>query len=69
VAHATLCPHRLGPLHECAVEDGALRCPWHGYRFDVRTGESLSGRRLRLPPAPRVEIDGDSRVVLRWEER
>jgi nitrite reductase/ring-hydroxylating ferredoxin subunit len=50
-------------------EDGCLRCPWHGYRFDVRTGENLAGKRLRLPPAPRVEIDGDSRVTLRWEGR
>lgn len=69
VAHATVCPHRLGPLDECAIEDGALRCPWHGYRFDVRTGENLAGKRLRLPPAPRVEIDGDSRVTLLWERR
>jgi nitrite reductase/ring-hydroxylating ferredoxin subunit len=69
VAHATVCPHRLGPLDGCPIEDGTLRCPWHGYRFDVRTGESLAGRRLRLPPAPRVAIDGDSRVTLRWEGR
>ena len=67
VAHGTVCPHRLGPLEECAIEDGALRCPWHGYRFDVRTGESRDGRRLCLPPAPRVEIGPDSQVQLTWE--
>jgi nitrite reductase/ring-hydroxylating ferredoxin subunit len=67
VAHATVCPHRLGPLDACAVEDGALRCPWHGYRFDARTGEGRDGRRLRLPPAPRVAIDAGSNVRLTWE--
>ena len=67
VAHATVCPHRLGPLDACGIEDGALRCPWHGYRFDARTGESRDGRRLRLPPAPRVAIDAGSNVRLTWE--
>jgi nitrite reductase/ring-hydroxylating ferredoxin subunit len=67
VAHATVCPHRLGPLDACAVEDGALRCPWHGYRFDARTGESRDGRRLRLAPAPRVAVDAGSNARLTWE--
>jgi nitrite reductase/ring-hydroxylating ferredoxin subunit len=67
VVHATVCPHKLGPLEACGIEDGALRCPWHGYRFDVRTGESRDGRRLRLPPAPRVAIDADANVRLTWD--
>jgi nitrite reductase/ring-hydroxylating ferredoxin subunit len=67
VAHATVCPHKLGPLDAGAIEAGALRCPWHGYRFDVRTGANADGRRLRLPPAPRVEIGPDSNVRLSWE--
>jgi nitrite reductase/ring-hydroxylating ferredoxin subunit len=58
-AHTTVCPHLLGPLEDAEIEDGALRCPWHGYRFDLRTGCSLEGRRLRLPPAPRVERHGE----------
>jgi nitrite reductase/ring-hydroxylating ferredoxin subunit len=63
VAHAAVCPHWLGPLRGAPVEDGCVRCPWHGYRFDLRTGRSADGRGLRLPPAPRVEIDR-MRVVL-----
>jgi len=57
VAHATQCPHRLGPLAEAPVEDGCVRCPWHGYRFDVRTGRSRDGRPFQLAPAPRVRVD------------
>ncbi len=34
-----LCPHQGGPLSEGALEDGILRCPWHGWGFDPRTGE------------------------------
>ncbi|MEU7008326.1 Rieske 2Fe-2S domain-containing protein [Streptomyces sp. NPDC046332] len=29
------CPHRGGPLHLGDVEDGRLRCPWHGGLFPV----------------------------------
>ena len=64
VAHAAVCPHWLGPLDAASLEDGALRCPWHGYRFDVRSGCNLDGRRLRLPPAPRVRVGRDGAVEL-----
>jgi len=57
VAHSTICPHWLGPLDQAAPENGVLRCPWHGYRFDLRTGMSVDGRGCRLAPAPRVLVD------------
>jgi nitrite reductase/ring-hydroxylating ferredoxin subunit len=57
VAHVTRCPHQLGPLP--VTLDGTLRCPWHGYEFDVKTGVCLSGQVCRLPQAPVVaERDG-----------
>ena len=46
-----VCPHRGGPLDEAPVEAGCLTCPWHGYRFDVRTGRSADGRGLALRSA------------------
>lgn len=57
VAHATECPHLFGPLDRCEVEGDEIVCPWHGYRFDVRTGRSREGRSLRLRRAPRLELD------------
>jgi phenylpropionate dioxygenase-like ring-hydroxylating dioxygenase large terminal subunit len=45
---ATVCPHWGGPLDEAPIENGCLTCPWHGYRFDVRTGRSADGRQLRI---------------------
>jgi nitrite reductase/ring-hydroxylating ferredoxin subunit len=57
VAHSTICPHWLGPLEQAVPENGILRCPWHGHRFDLRTGASADGRGFRLAPAPRVAVD------------
>jgi len=66
-AHATQCPHRLGPLADAPLEDGCVRCPWHGYRFDVRTGRSVDGHRLSLSRAPRVNVDpANGQVELRF---
>ena len=33
------CTHRGGPLAEGAISGHEVTCPWHGARFDVRTGE------------------------------
>ncbi len=46
------CPHLLGPLDDVPVIDGAIQCPWHGYRFDVRTGANLDGNACRLQVVP-----------------
>jgi nitrite reductase/ring-hydroxylating ferredoxin subunit len=62
--HSAVCPHLLGPLEEAPVEDGIVECPWHRYRFDLRTGRSCDGRGLRLTPAPRLTIDAERRVAL-----
>jgi nitrite reductase/ring-hydroxylating ferredoxin subunit len=68
VAHSTVCPHRLGPLGDSPPEGRELRCPWHGYRFDLFSGASCEGRRLRLEPAPSVQVDPcTSLVVLSWD--
>src|SRR2546421_8483064 len=39
------CTHRGGPLSEGTVEGAEVTCPWHGAKFDLRTGAVLG------PPA------------------
>ncbi len=34
------CPHQGGPLGEGSIEDGILRCPWHGWDFHPCTGKA-----------------------------
>ena len=63
VAHSAECPHLLGPLDDCRVTDATIRCPWHGYQFDIRTGRSSDGRSLRLRSAPRIVVDATNGQV------
>ena len=38
------CRHQLGDLSSGSIDaDGCLVCPWHGSRYDVRTGRMLTG--------------------------
>ncbi len=37
-----LCPHALIRLSGGKVRDGAIVCPAHGARFDIRSGQSLT---------------------------
>ena len=34
------CPHQGGPLGEGSIEQGLLRCPWHGWDYDPLTGKA-----------------------------
>ena len=34
------CKHRGGPLAEGELEGTTVTCPWHGWEYDVTTGES-----------------------------
>jgi nitrite reductase/ring-hydroxylating ferredoxin subunit len=37
------CLHVGSPLDGGAVVDDEVHCPWHGWRFDLRTGAHRSG--------------------------
>ena len=69
------CPHQGAPLEyaqlsgtmlpaepkrlEYGMCDQVIRCPWHKWEFDVRTGEALFGtERRRLVTYP-VSVEGD----------
>ncbi len=36
------CPHKGAPLAEGILCGHVIECDWHGWRFDVRTGECLT---------------------------
>lgn len=65
IVHSAICPHRLGPLGTAKIDsDGAITCPWHGYRFDIESGKNDGGKCASLKAAPKlVERDGNIYLV------
>jgi 3-phenylpropionate/trans-cinnamate dioxygenase ferredoxin component len=51
------CPHRGGPLHEGEIESGVVLCPWHQWRFDLRSGCSPLNPLSKVRTYP-VEVVG-----------
>jgi nitrite reductase/ring-hydroxylating ferredoxin subunit len=43
-----MCPHRGGPVGEGEIEDGTITCPWHGFRFDLKTGACAFNPAMKL---------------------
>ena len=37
------CTHAGAPLAEGELENDVLKCPWHGSRFNIETGEVVRG--------------------------
>ena len=52
------CPHQGGPLGEGSIEDGWLRCPWHGWDYHPCTGLPPGGFDDGLDTFP-VEVRED----------
>ena len=52
-----VCPHAGGSLARGGLNGTIVTCPLHGWRFDVRTGQSpyLPGEQLRTFPVLVVE--------------
>ena len=48
-AIANRCPHRGGPLSRGHLEGTAVRCPLHGWLFDLKTGQCLNNPDAKLP--------------------
>jgi len=64
VAVDNACRHLGNPIDDGLVEGGCLTCPWHGWRYDLRTGEHLTlfGRRRGLRTYP-VRTEGDEVLI------
>jgi nitrite reductase/ring-hydroxylating ferredoxin subunit/DNA-directed RNA polymerase subunit RPC12/RpoP len=46
-AMKNLCPHHGVALSGGTLENGTVRCPGHGFRFDIRTGQCEKDPSLR----------------------
>ena len=58
------CIHLQGPLCEGRLQGHVLSCPWHGWQYDVRTGENEFDRAIKLETYPVKVEDGEVKVAL-----
>ena len=52
-----MCIHRGGPLGDGDLEGTTVICPWHAWRWDVRTGANANNPAVRIPCFP-VTVEG-----------
>ena len=60
------CPHAAYPMHEGQIINNELRCPMHGYLFDLATGDCTfytEGPCRGLKRLEVTELDGDVGVL------
>ena len=53
-----LCTHAGGPLAEGMLEGSQVECPWHGARFDVKTGSALTAPASESVASYIVRVNG-----------
>ena len=56
------CVHLHGPLAEGHLEGCILTCPWHGWQYDVRTGENEFDLAIKLRTYDVQVENGEIRV-------
>ena len=52
-----ICPHAGGPLAQGKLTGCIVTCPWHGWQFDVATGQHCINPRLHHSSFP-VTVEG-----------
>ena len=57
------CTHEGGPLADGKLEGYEVECPWHGSKFDVRTGEVTNPPASEPEPTYEVKVDGNNIFV------
>jgi nitrite reductase/ring-hydroxylating ferredoxin subunit len=62
-AIGNVCTHVGGPLDEGTLERYEVECPWHGSKFDVRTGEPTKPPARQAVPKYEVKIEENDILV------
>ena len=57
-----ICPHQGGPLGKGRLTGCVVTCPWHGFQFDVTTGQHLTSKSL-VHPRFAVKVEHDEILV------
>lgn len=56
------CKHRGGPLGEGSCENGIVTCPWHAWKYDLKTGENDFDKNVKLETYE-VKVEGENILI------
>ena len=57
-----------GPLAEGKIEGFEVQCPWHGSKFDIRTGNVVRPPTVRAEPTYEVKVQ-DNNILIKNKKR
>jgi NAD(P)H-dependent nitrite reductase small subunit len=57
-----VCAHQGGPLAAGKLAGSVVTCPWHGWQYDIRTGQQQISPHICQTTFP-VRIEGDRILV------
>ncbi|HET7205499.1 MAG TPA: Rieske 2Fe-2S domain-containing protein [Terriglobales bacterium] len=59
-----VCLHRGGPLGQGVVEGTSIICPWHGWAWDLKTGEAAHNPAAKVAMYPLKIENGEVLIKL-----
>jgi glycine betaine catabolism B len=62
-AIGNVCTHMGGPLSEGKLEEYIVQCPWHGSRFDIRSGEVVRPPAMRPEPTYEIKVENNNILI------
>jgi glycine betaine catabolism B len=62
-AIGNVCTHLGGPLAQGKLEGYEVQCPWHGSRFDIRTGKVARSPAMRSEPTYEIKVQDDNILI------
>ena len=62
-AIGNVCTHVGGPLAEGELQGYEVQCPWHGSKFDIRTGKVVRPPAMRAEPTYEVKVEENNILI------
>ena len=62
-AIGNVCTHEGGPLSDGTLDGYEVECPWHGSKFDVRTGKVTNPPADTPEPTYEVKVEGNNVLI------
>jgi nitrite reductase/ring-hydroxylating ferredoxin subunit len=53
------CPHKGAPMSKGRICEETIICPWHAFRFDMRSGEAVGTPSIMKLPMLPVTVESD----------